>query len=106
MTPVGLPSSADVRGWCNRVVVLSLPALVFVLLHLLFASLEHRNMKLPVLADFVLSWVLGLCGIFGSLLQAFVVAVVATFASSASWKRKVVIWLSVTLSFLACVYGA
>lgn len=96
------------RVWLPLVVILSLPAVVFVLLHLLFASLEHQNLKLPEPVEFVLVWVLALCGIFGAIstLQAFLVAVVATFVSSASWKRKALIWLSVAISFLACAYGS
>ncbi len=83
--------------------VLSLPALLFVTLYLIYASgYVPAFLGLPVA---VAVW---LTGMFGGLttIAAFVVTVAATFQRNVSVNVKVILWSFVVLSIVACWYGS
>jgi hypothetical protein len=91
------------RPWTISVLVLSLPSLIFVILHALYAP-----GTLPEFLDLAVAWVLTLTGMAGAAttLAAVAVAVCATFQNNVSRAAKVVILAFVSLSLLACVYLA
>jgi hypothetical protein len=91
------------RPWTISVLLLSLPSLVFVILHALYAP-----STLPEFLDLAVAWTLTLTGMAGAAttLTAIVVAVTATFQNNVSRTAKVVIWAFVSLSLLACVHLA
>jgi hypothetical protein len=91
------------RTWLIFVMVLSLPALLFVSLYLLYASgFVPAFLGLPIA---VAVW---LTGVFGGVttMAAFVVTVAATFQRSVSVNVKVILWSFVALSVAACWYGS
>jgi hypothetical protein len=87
--------------WFIAVFLLSLPSLVFVVLHR-----SWTPGQLPEIIDLPLSWILAVAGLGGPLtfMVEMFVALLATFQSSVSWKTKTALWGWVALSFLACVY--
>jgi hypothetical protein len=91
------------RPWTIFVLILSLPSLIFVILHALYAP-----GTLPELLDLAVAWVLTLTGMVGAVttLAAVVVAVSATLQNNVSRTAKVVLWAFVSLSLFACVYLA
>jgi hypothetical protein len=91
------------RGTLWAVLLLSLPSLVFVILHGLYAP-----GTLPAFLDFVLVWTVTLTGMFGAVLTlaACVVSVIATFQHHVPRTAKVAMWAIVSLSFLACAYAS
>jgi hypothetical protein len=89
--------------WVISVLLLSLPTLVFVILHALYAP-----GTLPESFDLVVVWTVTVAGMVGGLLTlaAFVVSGVATFQKRVSRTAKSVMWVFVSLSFLGCLYLA
>jgi hypothetical protein len=87
--------------WLIAVFVLSLPSLVFVVLHRFWMPGQ-----LPDVLDLPLSWILAVAGLGGPLtfMVEMFVALLATFQTGVSWKTKTALWGWVALSFLACVY--
>jgi hypothetical protein len=88
--------------WLISVVFLSLPSLVFVILHALYAP-----GTLPEFLGFVVTWaIIALTGFLGAVLTvaACVVTVVATFQNDVPRTTKAVMWGLVSLSLVACVY--
>jgi hypothetical protein len=87
------------------VVVLGLPAVTFVLSHLI---LEQFRIHLPEWLDLVLVWTLVVTGMLGAFttVGAVLVAIVASFLASVSAKGKVLMWTVVAVSLLAVVYLA
>ena len=85
------------------VLLLSLPSLIFVILHALYAP-----STLPEFFDLVVTWTITLTGMIGAAttLAAVVVAVIATLQSQVPRMAKVAMWASVSLSLLACIYLA
>jgi hypothetical protein len=94
------PTTANL--WLISVIFLSLPSLVFVILHALYAP-----GILPAFLGFVVTWaVIALTGFLGAVLTvaACVVTVVATFQNDVPRATKVAMWGLVSLSLLACLY--
>ena len=89
------------RLWLIAVLVLSAPALLFVLLHLSYPWW-------PEFLGLPLAWALVLAGSFGCLtaITAVIVAVVASFQRSVSGRLKVACWAFVALSLFGCWYIA
>ncbi len=87
--------------WVISVLLLSLPSLVFVILHALYAP-----GTLPGFLDLVAAWTITVTGMVGFLLTltACLVAVVATFQKQVPRAAKIATWVLVSLSFLACLY--
>jgi hypothetical protein len=88
--------------WPISVAYLSLPSLVFVILHALYAP-----GILPEFLGFVATWaVIALTGFLGAVLTlaACVVTVVATFQTDVPRTTKIAMWGLVSLSFLAILY--
>jgi len=90
-------------AWVISALLLSLPSLVFVILHALYAP-----GTLPESLDLVVVWTVTVAGMLGGLLTlaAFVAGGIATFQSRVPRTAKVVMWAFVGLSFLACLYLA
>src|SRR5258708_3700749 len=90
-------------GWAIVVSLLSLPSMLFVLVHLAAAP-----GGLPEVLGFVLAWTLALTSMVGPLLTlaALVVTIVATFQGGISVPVRVALWGFVLLSALAVVYMA
>ncbi len=86
------------------VVVLGLPAVTFVLSHLI---LERLKIHLPEWLNLVLVWTLVVTGMLGAFttVSAVLVAIIASFLGSVSVKGKVLIWTVVAVS-LSLVYLA
>jgi hypothetical protein len=89
--------------WVVSVLLLSLPSLVFVILHLV-----HALATLPEVLDLVLAWVHALTGMVGpaTTLAACAVSVAATFQRTVSYQAKVAMWCFAFVSLLACLYLA
>jgi hypothetical protein len=89
------------RHWTVSVLLLSLPCVIFVVLHALYVP-----SRLPEFLDVVVAWTITLTGIVGAAttLAAVVVAVVATLQNKVSRTAKVLMWISVSLSVLAYLY--
>jgi hypothetical protein len=89
--------------WLTSVLILSLPSVIFAILHALYAPAT-----LPDLVDLVVAWTITLTGMFGPVatLAACVVSLVATFQDRLPRTAKVAMWALVSLSFLACLYIA
>jgi hypothetical protein len=90
-------------AWLISVLLLSLPSLVFVIMHALYAP-----GTLPEFFDLVVVWTVTVAGMTGALLTvaAFVVSVIATFQKRVPRTAKVAMWVCVSLSFLGCLYLA
>ena len=89
--------------WVIAVLLLSLPTLVFVLLHALYAPGTWSESF-----DIVVVWTVTVAGMVGGLLTlaAFMVSVVATFQKRVPRTAKAAMWFFVSLSFLGCLYLA
>jgi hypothetical protein len=87
--------------WTISVLLLSLPSLIFMILHALYAS-----GTLPEFLDLVVAWIVALTGIFGAVmtLAACLVSVLATFQKEVPRTAKVAMWAFVSLSLLGCLY--
>jgi hypothetical protein len=88
--------------WLISVVFLSLPAVIFVILHALYAP-----GVLPEFLGFVVTWaIIALTGFVGAFLTltAAVVSAVATLQNDVPRTDKFVMWGLVSLSLLACLY--
>jgi hypothetical protein len=105
--PLEIKRPKHERIWLPLVVLLSLPAVVFILLRQLFIGFPHLNAEWPEALGIMLSWTLAFTGTLGwaFTLNASVVAVVANFVARLSWKVKFAMWLCVVASLVACVYG-
>jgi hypothetical protein len=101
MDVIELKTQKGGRVWALVVFLLSLPTVIFVVLHALYAP-----NRLPELFDVVLAWTITLTGIVGAAttLAAVVVAVIATLKNNVSRTTKVLMWTFVTISVLACLY--
>jgi hypothetical protein len=90
-------------AWVISVLLLSLPTLVFVILHALYAP-----GTLPEFFDLVVVWTVTVAGMVGALLTvaAVVVSGIATFQNRVPRTAKVAMWVCVSLSFLGCLYVA
>src|SRR5437016_1404787 len=84
--------------WTISVLLLSLPSLIVVILHALYAP-----GTLPDFLDFVVAWAITLTSMGGAVLTlaACVVSAVATLQKNGPRKAKVVMWAFVSLSLLA-----
>src|SRR5438477_12584449 len=91
------------RGWTLLVLLLSLPSLVFLVLHTLYTP-----GRLPEFLDLAVVWILALSGIAGAVLtlSAIAVSVIAKFQNDVPRGAKVAMWSFVSLSILACLYLA
>jgi hypothetical protein len=89
--------------WVISVLLLSLPSVIFVILHALYAP-----GVLPEFFDLVVVWTITVTGMVGFLLTlaACVVAVVATFQKQVPRAASIAMWVFVSLSFLRCLYLA
>ncbi len=87
--------------WVVTVLLLSLPSVIFVILHALYAPA-----RLTGFLDLVVVWTITVTGMVGFLLTlaACVVAVVATFQKQVPRAASIAMWVFVSLSFLACLY--
>lgn len=87
--------------WTISVLLLSLPSLIFMTLHALYAP-----GTLPDFLDLVVAWTVTLTGIVGTVLTlgACLVSVLATFQKEVPRAAKVTMWAFVSLSLLACLY--
>jgi hypothetical protein len=85
------------------VLLLSLPSVYFAILHALYTP-----SILPEFLDLAAAWTLTLTGMIGgaTTMAAVVIAVFATFLNHVSHKAKVVMWVFVSCSLLACFYLA
>jgi hypothetical protein len=90
-----------VTTWVITVLLLSLPSVIFVILHAFYAP-----GALPEFFDLVVVWTITVAGMVGFLLTlaAVVVAAVATFQKHLPQAANMVMWVLVSLSFLACLY--
>lgn len=94
------------RAWILPVLVLSLPAVVSALLHLLFSAFIPYEPGDPGLLRGLLYWVCvgsGMLGIFFTP-GALLVALVGTWRSTVPARARVAMWSSVVPSLLALVY--
>jgi len=100
MDVIELKTQKRGRAWALGVLLLSLPTVIFVVLHALYAP-----SRLPEFLDVVVAWTITLTGTLGALttLAAVVVAVIATLQTNVSRTVKVLMWTSVSLSVLACL---
>jgi hypothetical protein len=91
------------NAWTILVLLLSLPSLLFVILHALYTP-----GTLPGFPDAVVAWTIALTGMVGAgtTLAAVGVAAVATLQNNVPRTAKVVMWASVSLSLVASVYLA
>jgi hypothetical protein len=88
--------------WLISVILLSLPSVIFVILHALYAP-----GVLPEFLGFVVTWaIIALTGFLGAFLTltAAVVSAVATFQNDVPRTAKAAMWGLVSLSLLACLY--
>jgi hypothetical protein len=101
MDVIELKAQKGGRAWALVVLLLSLPTVIFVVLHALYAP-----SRLPEFLDVVVAWTITLTGIVGAAttLAAVVVAVIATLQNEVSRTAKVLLWISVSISLLACLY--
>jgi hypothetical protein len=84
------------------VALLSLPALIFVILHALYAP-----GILPEFLGFVVTWaIIALAGFIGAVLTlaACMVSAVATLQDDVPRTTKAAMWALASLSVLACLY--
>jgi hypothetical protein len=88
-------------AWTTSVLVLSLPSVIFAVLHALCAP-----GTLPEFLDLMVAWTITLTGIVGAAttFAAMVVAVIATLQNNVSRTAGVLMWTSVALSLLARLY--
>lgn len=102
LTHAALENHGYERAWLVAVLVMSLPALLFVVLHRLYVP-----QALPEFLDLPLAWTLTFTGIFGgyATMQAFILSFVATFRWRVSVKAKLIMWALTGLSFLGWMYA-
>src|SRR3569623_30316 len=103
MNAIVSPTWRGATSWIVSVLLLSLPSMIFVILHVLFAP-----GKLPGFLDFAVVWTMTLTGILGAVLTvaACVVSVIATFQKLVPRTAKVAMWAFVSFSLIACLYGS
>lgn len=89
------------RLWMISVLLLSLPSVIFVVLHALYAP-----DTLPEFPDFVVVWTITLTGMFGALLTvaACVLSVAAILQKNVPRAAKLTMLAFVSFSLLACLY--
>jgi hypothetical protein len=98
------------RYWLFSVLALSLPSVAYVLLYQLVVVYYYGDsppsVNSPVALDRLLLWPVFLTGSLGSFftLSALILTLVASLRQSVAAKSKVVMWSTVALSCLACVY--
>jgi hypothetical protein len=87
--------------WVISVLLLSLPSTIFVVFQALYAP-----SMLSEFLDLVVVWTITVTGMVGFLLTlaACVVAAVATCQGRVPRAANVLMWVLVSLSFLACLY--
>ena len=83
--------------WVFFGLVLSLPTIVFAVVHQVYVP--H---KLPEILDAPLGWIVTFIGVFGPLMTvaALAVSLAATLQNSVSWKAKAILW---TMGVISCV---
>jgi hypothetical protein len=99
MDVIELRTQKGGRAWTLVALLLSLPTVIFGILHALYAP-----STLPEFLDLVVAWTITLTGIVGAVttLAAVVAAVIATLQNNISGAAKVVMWIFVSLSLVAC----
>jgi hypothetical protein len=89
------------RPWIISVFLLSLPSVIFVFLHLLYAP-----GRLPEFLDLMVTWTITLTAMMSAVTTsaACVVAVIASFQPYLPGTAKVAMWAFASASLLACCY--
>ena len=101
MKPIKRIVWAGGKPWIVFVLLLSLPSVIFVVLHMLYVP-----RRLPEFLDLIVTWTITLTGMMAAVTTsaACVVAAIASFQPYLSRTTKLGMWALAGASLLACFY--